>query len=177
MKTGVLVRPRSCVKYWSGRVMIDIPTKVVAERLPYRRSAVAAVHGGVMLEAVSADDLQEFLEPLDLDDGFGSKGIERIVGELPVTDISTNLSGNVVSADPPEGDRACRGPALERSHRVLFSEHGAQNRRGSNSDIGKKILRPIAAVKEHAFVWVFSVIVVPVNQSGRATTGELKSVH
>ena len=71
--------------------MIDIPTKVVAERLPYRRSAVAAVHGGVMLEAVSADDLQEFLEPLDLDDGFGSKGIERIVGELPVADIGTNF--------------------------------------------------------------------------------------
>lgn len=88
--------------------MIDIPTKVVAERLPYRRSAVAAVHGGVMLEAVSADDLQEFLEPLDLDDGFGSKGIERIVGELPVADISTNLSGNVVGADPSEGHRTCR---------------------------------------------------------------------
>ena len=146
--------------------MIDIPTEVVAERLPHRGSAVAAVHGGVMLEAVSADDLQEFRQPLDLDDGSGAEGIERIVGELPVADISTNLSGKVVGADPPEGDRTCRSPALERAHRVFFSEHRAQNRRGSNPNIGKKILRPIAAVKEHAFVGVFAIIVIPVNQRG-----------
>ena len=32
-------------------------------------------------------------------------------------------------------------------------------------------------MKEHTFVRVFSVIVVPVNQGGWSTTGELKSVH
>ena len=38
-------------------MVVDIPTKIVAEGLAHGGGAMAAVHGGVMLEAISANDL------------------------------------------------------------------------------------------------------------------------
>ena len=107
----------------------------------------------------------------------GAEGVEPVVGESALADISPNPSLGVGRGHPAEGKRPRRRPAFERSVGVFHAERAAEDRRRGDADVGQEALRPVAAVKQRALVVVVAVVVVPIDEGGGRLRGELHRMH
>ena len=133
-------------------MQVNIPTQVFAECLCCRRCTVARIHGRVMLESVQANELHQLLQLGNLDDCSCAKSVERIVRKLSVAQVHANLARGIVRADPAIAHRPGGRAALQRTYGILFAQHRAKDRCRADTNVGKKILRPVAAMEEDALV-------------------------
>ena len=156
---------------------VNIPAEVVAERFLKDLRRPRDGHHRVVLEAVAADVVEQPLELRHVGHRPGAEGVEPVVGESALADISPNPSLGVGRGHPAEGKRPRRRPAFERSVGVFHAERAAEDRRRGDADVGQEALRPVAAVKQRALVVVVAVVVVPIDEGGGRLRGELHRMH
>src|SRR3989344_8424714 len=89
-------------------MMINIPALGTGEGCGDGASHQGLGRGDVMLEAFTADELQELLKTKHGDHAVTAEGVELLTGEVALTDVSTYLAIVVVGAHPAIGERSGR---------------------------------------------------------------------
>src|SRR5690349_2186742 len=116
-----------------------------------------------MLEAIAADLLHQALQPRNMSDGAIAKGVERIVRELALSDISADAAIRVSRRNSAKSQRSGRCSALQSAVSVFYSKNTAENWRIGDFDVWQEALCPVTAMKQNAFVFIVGVVVIPIH--------------
>ena len=138
-------------------VVVHFPAEVVAERLGQNRRRVRLRHDYMMLEALFADVVQDFLQVRHFGHGAVAEGFEFVVREFAFADVATDPALGIGGGDAAVSQRTGRRAPIERAIGILHAENTAEDRRVSDLDVRQKALGPIAAVEEDALVVVVRV--------------------
>jgi len=85
-------------------VVVNVPLQVPVERVVHCRRRLRQVDGGVMFEAVLADEIQKILQVRDVGHTKAAERIERIVGQLSLAHVGGDLAAEIVGGDAAEGE-------------------------------------------------------------------------
>lgn len=131
----------------------------------------------VMLVAILANEMQQLLHGWNFHHSGATKRFKRIVGESPAAYVAAHAARGII-----------RGKARERhlpgfdlpDYRAesVFHAHGS----GNDCLIVhfcalEEMLRQVAAMEADGFVWIFSVVVIPIEQRAGRLRGEAKHMH
>src|SRR6185437_9494349 len=132
------------------------------------------IHGCMVFESIAADASHELLQAGHPHDSPGSKGIERIVSKLSLSDIGSDHACSVIRADSAECDGPGRRAPLERADSILFTENGPKNGCRSNPNVRKEVFRPVAAMEEHAPIRIIAIVIIPIDEGARPSARKLQ---
>jgi hypothetical protein len=86
-------------------MIIRGPAQIFGESLIEGRRDLSRVNGDMMLKAVFADEVEQFLEIGNANYPVSTEGIEFIVGQLALADVGQDLPVQVIGGDAAVGER------------------------------------------------------------------------
>ncbi len=87
--------PAFLIAYVSA-VAVNVPAKILANSFFKHISAAGLANRDMMLEALFTYVLHKTIHVINLTNSYAAKSIERIIGELAFTNITTNFSFAVI---------------------------------------------------------------------------------
>lgn len=136
--------------------------------------AGCVVEGYVMLEAVTANPRQQAFQLRHLNDRTTADGIKRIVHGDALSHISFDFPPQIVGAQSEEGDVARFTSAMNGTTGIFVADALTNNIGGSHCGVLQRGCGKVATVKQHTFIWIVAVVIIPVGNGGRtqAATGK-----
>ena len=128
-------------------VLMHFPAKIIPERFRQDRRRVRLRHYDVMLEALFADVVHEFLQARNFRDSAVTERVERIVCEFAFTDVSSDFTIGIGSRDATKRQWPGGRATIQRAISILDTDDAAENRRGGDFDVRQKGFRPVAAME------------------------------
>src|SRR5438309_11192990 len=144
------------------------------------------MHGGgggreirchVVLESVLTDVMQQGLE-------FGNpyypnppKGIERVIGELTLTDVAADGSGPVIGGEAGETHSTRLDPSHDSPEGIVLTNRAGDDLLEVHADVLEEVFGKIAAVEANGFIGIFAVVIVPIEEGAGSFRGERQRVH
>ena len=133
----------------------------------------------MVLEAVAADVLHEFLEIRNLGNSDAAVHSVRIVGDYALAEISLDLSLGVVGGDAEEGEVAFGNLCADSAEGTHLAEGTAKHSERGELQVlvADETAGEVAAVGADTLLTVGGEVVVPVHEGGGLHGSEGKRVH
>ena len=119
-------------------MLINFPPEIISKRLGQDVGGFGLRHDDVMLEAVVADVLHEFLELGHFGHGAVAEGLQHVIGQFAFADVGADAAVRVRRGDAAVSERAGGRAAIERAVGVLHADGRADDGRVGNFDVGQK---------------------------------------
>src|SRR5208283_6234007 len=100
-----------------------------------------------MLESVLANVMQQFLQPGNLHNAHAAKSIQRIVGEVALTDIAANHSRGIVGREARKAHGTSLHPAHDRTECVVLAHRPGNDLLKIHAEVLEEMLGQVAAMK------------------------------
>src|ERR1700746_505746 len=126
-------------------------------------------HRCVMFKAILTDKLQQVLQFANLYHRATAEGVERVVHKITVSHVRSDAAGAVISRDPGISKGACRRSSGYGAIGIFGSQGCGEDLCVCHFHISKKTLSPVATMKQHTFVRLTSVVVIPIHQGAWST--------
>src|SRR5438046_1809760 len=103
-------------------MVVHCPPQILPARFGQHVGGVRTIHGDVMLKAIVADVMHQFLETRDFRDGAMAEGFKFVICSFTLTNVAADNASGVVGAEPCISKRPSRSSAFHRAVSVLDSK-------------------------------------------------------
>src|SRR5690554_5599140 len=156
-----------------GYVIISVPLQILGKGLINHFSNLTGANGHMVFKTVFTYVVKKSLETRNLNHTITAKGMQGVIGDLPFPDISPDLTLKVIRGNPAVSGISRLNPSHQCSVGILFAHSSGDNRLIVHDRfMPENILRQIATVKDYAFVWIITVVVIPIQQSAGTSGGQ-----
>src|SRR5690606_15005009 len=126
---------------------------------------MGAIQRRMMLKPILTDVAHQVLQAGHFDDCPAAKCLQRIVYKHAVPHICLNNAVTVVCGHTRIAEGASRGAARNHAVGILITKCGTENRHVFHLEFrSKEALGPVTTMKQHTFVGIIGVVIVPIDQ-------------